>query len=209
MGKRMRAVLLAAVITAMALSLTACQTQDAETGLSAAGSVTGADADGDGQGATSERGERPDAPAGGSGKPEEWPGQSLGYVGPNGEGVLDRDDFETDEEYREAAIDAAGKEVEVPFEAVEVEGEDFEYVKGKVWLDFREGCGEKRAREIVAECGGEWVSSTYKWGSRSAETYFPVASGAAGVTDACERLAGYDEVEAAYPEIVRTSGDLH
>lgn len=138
----------------------------------------------------------------------EWPGQSLGYVGPNGEGVLDPEDFETSEEYRAAAAEAAAKEVEVPFEVVG-EGEGPESVKGKIWLTFAEGCSELDARSIVSDNGGVWVSSTFKWGSRSAETYFEDCGDLESIQQACQRLMENDEVESAYPELIETSGDLH
>lgn len=185
----------AAVVAAITLCVlaVACQGRNA-------GSVSASAADGtapESAGAVSPAGD------------EQWPGQSLGYVGPNGEGVLDPQDFATYEDYRDAAIDAAGKEADVPSEVVEREEGGYGFMRGKVWLDFREGCGEKRARDIVAECGGLWVSSTYKWGSRSAETYFSEAGDFDAVMAMCDRLMAYEEVEAAYPELISASGDLH
>ena len=116
---------------------------------------------------------RPDAgqaPAGGA---EEWPGQSRGFVGPNGEGSHTPDEWPTLEEYNRAWAELGASENELPSV---VEGD---YVRGVLMICFDRGIGELAAHEIVWARGGVWGYDFF-WlrddGPAYAVCYFPDAS---------------------------------
>ena len=116
---------------------------------------------------------RPDAgqePAGGV---EEWPGQSRGFVGPNGEGSHTPDEWPTLEEYNRAWAELGASENELPSV---VEGD---YVRGVLMICFDRGIGELAAHEIVWARGGVWGYDFF-WlrddGPAYAVCYFPDAS---------------------------------
>lgn len=89
---------------------------------------------------------------------EEWPGQSLGYVGLNGEGAYTQDDWETDEEYAAIMREVYKEEYDAPSIV-----RDGSYIEGMLRITFDRSYGELHAREVVAESGGEWVSSDFKY----------------------------------------------
>ena len=121
---------------------------------------------------------------------EEWPGQSLGYVGPNGEGAYTEDDWSSDEEYADVMREIYKEEYEAPH--VYRDG----YEEGVLAVTFDRSYGELAAREVVEECGGEWVSSDFKHGTKAPEresdrmatvmVYFPDTPDKEGL----ERIAG-------------------
>ena len=109
-------------------------------------------------------------PAGGV---EEWPGQSRGFVGPNGEGSHTPDEWPTLEEYNRAWAELGASENELPSV---VEGD---YVRGVLMVCFDRGIGELAAHEIVWARGGVWGYDFF-WlrddGPAYAVCYFPDAS---------------------------------
>ena len=109
-------------------------------------------------------------PAGGA---EEWPGQSRGFVGPNGEGSHTPDEWPTLEEYNRAWAELGASENELPSV---VEGD---YVRGVLMICFDRGIGELAAHEIVWARGGVWGYDFF-WlrddGPAYAVCYFPDAS---------------------------------
>lgn len=109
------------------------------------------------------------APAGGA---EEWPGQSRGFVGPNGEGSHTPDEWPTLEEYNRAWAELGASENELPSV---VEGD---YVRGVLMICFDRGIGELAAHEIVWARGGVWGYDFF-WlrddGPAYAVCYFPGA----------------------------------
>ena len=108
-------------------------------------------------------------PAGGV---EEWPGQSRGFVGPNGEGSHTPDEWPTLEEYNRAWAELGASENELPSV---VEGD---YVRGVLMICFDRGIGELAAHEIVWARGGVWGRDFF-WlrddGPAYAVCYFPGA----------------------------------
>ena len=117
-------------------------------------------------------GEVPQPGAGPAGGAEEWPGQSRGFVGPNGEGSHTPDEWPTLEEYNRAWAELGASENEIP-----MTGE--EYTRGVLLVSFDRGIGELAAHEIVWARGGVWGYDFF-WlrddGPAYAVCYFPDAS---------------------------------
>lgn len=108
------------------------------------------------------------APAGGA---EEWPGQSRGFVGPNGEGSYTKEDWSRLDEF-----EAWGRVYEPENELPSVVEGD--YVRGVLLVSFDRGIGELAAHEIVWARGGVWGDDNFRLGDdgpASAEVYFPGA----------------------------------
>ena len=107
-------------------------------------------------------------PAGGV---EEWPGQSRGFVGPNGEGSYTKEDWSRLDEF-----EAWGRVYEPENELPSVVEGD--YVRGVLLVSFDRGIGELAAHEIVWARGGVWGDDNFRLGDdgpASAEVYFPGA----------------------------------
>ena len=92
---------------------------------------------------------------------EEWPGQSLGYVGPNGEGALKDYDYETAEEYTALIEDVFNGGWENYVERETVSDSDGEYVEGFLLVWFE--CSEYDAHEIAEKHGAVWVQDSYMY----------------------------------------------
>lgn len=119
-----------------------------------------------------------------------------------GDDIVCRDNYANDDEYVQALIEVGKRQVEIPREDVwEDEGHTVGYYAGCLSVDFYRTCEEDRAREIVAECGGLWVSDTFGWGTgidtASVEAYFPDFLYDAALQERQEMLRSYDEVESA------------
>ncbi len=141
----------------------------------------------------------------GAGESSEWAGQEQGYVGPDGEGVLDPDDYESDEDYESALIGEGGVQADVPRVEVSYNEEGtVGYYEGIMSVSFYCEYGEERAREIIAEEGGVWVSDVFAWsgavadGKADAEVYFPDAPSAEEMNEVIADLVEYPEVASAY-----------
>ena len=208
-GFRMAVAATACACLAVVLALGACQAKGVDTHsgeegveLPSASAVDSSPPDGGGEAPARASSSGADPTTQGEGSSgAEWPGQSLGYVGPDGEGVLDRRDYESDEAYNQALIDAAGKEADVP--DVQVwEDERGGYVQGTLVVNFYRRYGEGRAREVAEEAGGTWVSSTFAWGGSgidfaTATVYFPDASSREQLEVIAESLRAREEVRSA------------
>lgn len=183
------AVLAVAVIAALCAALAACQ-QQRDVGVS--GEPGGAADVENGKAGGDSAGSFPAAD-------EEWPGQSLGYVGPNGEGAYTQDDWETDEEYAAVMQEVYREEYDAPRVV-----RDDKYIEGVLLVTFNRSYGELRAREIIAESGGEWVSSDFKYHRSDSddftdsiaivEAYYPGALSDGELLVIAESLEGYSEV---------------
>jgi subtilisin family serine protease len=88
---------------------------------------------------------------------EQWPGQSLGMVGPNREGSYTREDFSTDEKFY--ADISAGFDVENKWKS-----EAFEDVcaAGELIITFNQGYGEYDCHKLIEQYGGVWGQDTFK-----------------------------------------------
>ncbi len=134
---------------------------------------------------------------------EEWPGQSLGYIGPNGEGAINPDDYKTNEEYMDAYDAVLGAEhINLnDYDIVKSTEEGVaDHYKGLFSVGFYRSCGELRAREIVDELGGQWVSSGFALPGDKIDwarvyVYFP---GDVDEDSIAELLNEYEEVKWAY-----------
>lgn len=102
---------------------------------------------------------------------EEWPGQSRGFVGPNGEGAYTKEDRSKLDEF-----EVWGRVYEPENELPSVVEGD--YVRGVLMVCFDRGIGELAAHEIVWARGGVWGYDFFRLGDdgpASAEVYFPDA----------------------------------
>lgn len=151
------------------------------------------------------------APEGYDPEADEWLGASLGYVGPNGEGVVRREDYASDDEYM-AASDASRFSISAEDEALlrEVTGKEgpygshsfgkyvdsdgYTYNEGYMTMSFYRSFGEYRARQVVEEEGGVWISDTFAWDTglefATVGAYFPGGRDA----EKAESLRARDEV---------------
>ena len=182
------------------------QTQDGEQDPQSDMGSDGADVgenDGDdiwsGVGRRTEDDKWPAAQDGGSSH-EEWPGQSLGYIGPNGEGAVSGDSSGSDEEYAEAieALDGGWENrVDVEF-AEDAPGKIGRYAKGMLSIGFHRSCSEYDAHAIVEGRGGVWVRDGYIFANdldwASALVYFPDCTTFDALSEAAEELRGLPEV---------------
>ena len=131
---------------------------------------------------------------------EQWPGQSLGFVGPNGEGAYTPADWNAEEEYREIISKVCKPENEIP-EITVGEG-DSKYVKGIVMISFDRSCSELEAHEIVWSLGGIWGSDDFGYSTPwlndvSATIYFPDYSDRELLEEIVENPKSHEEVISA------------
>lgn len=110
---------------------------------------------------------------------DKWPGASLGFVGPNGEGAISGSDFESNEEYFAAITNAnSGVENNVERKLIAEDGGDG-FAQGFLNVTFDRTCSEYDAHVIVWQHGGVWVSDSYvlngEKGNPWASVYFPDA----------------------------------
>ncbi len=131
---------------------------------------------------------------------EQWPGQSLGFVGPNGEGAYTPADWSTEEEFREIKSKAFKNENEVP----EItDGEDgSEYLKGALLVSFDRSYGELAAHEVIWSLGGIWEYDDFGYitpwlDDAMASVYFPDCPDLKSLKELAKELESHEEVISA------------
>lgn len=131
---------------------------------------------------------------------EQWDGQDQGYIGPNGEGQIKRENYDSDEAYMEALTQERNEgngPNDREYERVDL-GNGLFYDKGRIEVAFHREYGEARAREIVTEIGGIWQDDDFAWDldlPARVDVYFP------GDVDEAQlraRFEAYEEVDATY-----------
>ncbi len=131
---------------------------------------------------------------------EEWPGQSLGYIGPNGEGALKDYDYDTIEEYTSLITDVFNGGWENYVERSYASDSDGEYVVGFLTVWFT--CGEYDAHEIAEKHGAVWVSDYYMFMDGANDSvmvtlYFPDAQDRGDLKEIVEAITAEDGVKGA------------
>ncbi len=122
------------------------------------------------------------------------------------DGIINRDDYDTEEEYMAAWIAAGTPETQIEKETVPTTKNGSEgYYKGILIIHFYyDLCDEDRAREIISDLGGIWISTTYGRGSSTSlgdfdvEAYFPDAPYEDELKAISEKLNAMPEVSSAY-----------
>ncbi len=131
---------------------------------------------------------------------EQWPGQSLGFVGPNGEGAYTPADWSTEEEFREIDSKVLEHENEVP--KIEEGQGDSKYTKGIVRVYFNRSYGELAAHEVIWSLGGIWEYDDFGYSApwiddALASVYFPDCSDLESLKRVAEELKSHEEVKLA------------
>lgn len=122
--------------------------------------------------------------------------------------TIDRDDYDSDEDYLEALSESLAPEADVPKEHGEEDG--IEYRKGTITVYFERSTSEERAREIVEETGGTWVDSSVALntagGSYDTTVYYEdlADAGLDELQAMCQELETYEGVSGAV--VFRTDG---
>ena len=132
---------------------------------------------------------------------EEWPGQSLGYVGPNGEGALNSSDYESDEDYLEALAKLGGGiENDVDTKSV-VDPDGQSYEQGVLLIYFYRTCSEYDAHQLIEERGGVWQRDSYIYGTGRdtvfVSVYFPDCLDYESLIAKKEEITSLSEVSSA------------
>lgn len=127
---------------------------------------------------------------------EEWPGQSLGMVGPNGEGAYTKDDYSTNEELLVLLANADDEK-----DCWEKASYKDICAQGELMITFNTGYSELECHQLVWSYGGVWGHDCFKttFGSFDPDAlcYFPDCLDLDSLKELSAQLEEHDEVKYA------------